>query len=118
MSKDHFNYSLLWDKLLEYAKHVGRASTRPILLMYYVLKSPDTPKSEKIIVYSALAYVILPIDLISAKRFPIIGWMDEVVSLTVVYQKICKYITPEMEVIADAILDKWFPDDTSCEVVE
>jgi uncharacterized membrane protein YkvA (DUF1232 family) len=104
------NYSLLWEKICETAKKLSRSAVRPMLLLYYVLKSPSTPKSEKILIYSALAYVVLPIDIISSKRFPIIGWLDEVVSLTVAYQKVCKHITPEMEREADALLDKWFPE--------
>lgn len=106
------NYDLLWQKIGRYAKKVGRASTRPVLLLYYVMMSNNTPKSEKLMLASSIAYVVLPIDLISAKRLPILGWLDEVVSLTVAYQKVCKYITPDMERKADELLDKWFPDYT------
>ena len=95
-----------------WAKKVGRASARPVLLLWFVMTSSNTPKSEKIMLASAIAYVVLPIDLISAKRIPIIGWLDEVVSLTVAYQKVCKYITPDMERRADAILDRWFMEYT------
>jgi uncharacterized membrane protein YkvA (DUF1232 family) len=73
-----------------------------------VLKSPDTPKSDKLLIVSTLSYLVLPIDLLSAKRLPIIGWIDEVVSLTVAYQKVCKYITPEIESEVDRVLDSWF----------
>ena len=45
-----------------------------------------------------------------AKRLPIIGWFDEIVSLSVTYQKVCKNITPEIEAKVDAILDRWFPN--------
>ncbi len=55
------------------------------------------------------AYVILPVDLLSAKRIPIIGWMDEVASLSVAYEKMVSHITPEMERRADDTLDRWFP---------
>lgn len=112
MEQGIFNYSLIGEKVCEYAKHVGRASVRPVLLMYYVMKSPDTPMSDKILIYSAIAYIILPIDLISAKRLPIIGWIDEIVSLTVAYQKVSRRITPEMKQEADALLDRWFPEYT------
>lgn len=103
---------LLWQEIGRCAKSVGRASTKTVLLLWYVMRSPDTPKSEKIMLASAIAYVVLPIDLISAKRLPIIGWLDEVVSLTVAYQKVCKHVTPEMERKADELLDKWFPEYT------
>ena len=88
--KTIINYSLLWEKLGDYARKAGRASARPLLLLYHVMKSPDTPKSDKLLIASAISYLVLPIDLISAKRLPIIGWIDEVVSLTITYQKVCK----------------------------
>jgi len=106
------NYDVFWTEIGNYAKKVGRASVRPVLLLYYVMRSSETPKSEKLMLLSAIAYVVLPVDLISAKRLPIIGWLDEVVSLTVAYQKVCKYVTPDMERKADEILDKWFVEYT------
>lgn len=108
--KNSFNNPLLWEKIGSYARKVGRASTRPALFLYYVLKSPHTPTSDKILIYSALAYLLLPIDLISAKRLPIIGWFDEIVALTIAYRKIRKHSTPEIELKVDNTLTHWFPD--------
>ncbi len=97
-----------FDHIGNWAKKVGRAGARLVLLLWLVMTSKDTPKSDKIMLASAIAYVVLPIDLISAKRLPIIGWVDELVSLTVAYQKVKKHVTPEMERKADDILDSWF----------
>ena len=72
--------------------------------------SKDTPKSDKLIILSTISYFVFPIDLISAKRIPIIGCIDEVLSLSVAYQKMSKNITPEIERKTDALLDKWFPE--------
>lgn len=118
MPNNIINYSLLWERIGEYAKKVGRAGTRPVILLYYVMRSDKTPRSEKLLIFSSLAYVLLPIDLISAKRLPIIGWLDEVVSLTVAFQKMQRYITPEMERKADEILDRWFPEYTPYLAIE
>ena len=112
MNNNSNRHSILLEQISYWAKKVGRASARPVLLLWFVMTSSNTPKSEKIMLASAIAYVVLPIDLISAKRIPIIGWLDEVVSLTVAYQKVCKYITPDMERSADAILDRWFMEYT------
>lgn len=109
MKQGIINYQHLLDNLYEYATKIGRLGTRPALLLYYVMISKDTPKSDKLLILSTLSYLVLPIDLISAKRLPIIGWIDELVSLTVAYQKVCKYVTPEIEKKADILLDKWFP---------
>ena len=45
-------------------KLVGRTTARPVLLLYYVLRSPETPSSDKMLIVAALSYLILPIDLI------------------------------------------------------
>lgn len=113
MNKSFINTDFLLEKMKEWAIRIGRISTRPALLLYFVMMSKDTAKSDKLLILSTLSYLVLPIDLISAKRLPIIGWMDEAVSLTVTYQKVSKYITPSIERKVDEILDKWFPTYTT-----
>lgn len=106
------DYTSLWDGMKNYAIKVGRVAARPVLLLYYVMRSEETPMKDKLTIFGALAYIILPIDLLNAKRLPIIGWIDEVVSLAVAIQRMQKYITPEMEAKADEQLDKWFGEST------
>ncbi len=118
MKESVINYSALWDKIGEWARKAGRFSARPAVLLYYVMVSKETPKSDKILIASALAYLVFPIDIISGKRLPIIGWLDEIVSLTVAYQKVQKHITPEIERKSEDVLEKWFPEYTRCEVIE
>lgn len=114
MDKQSFiNTKVFSEKLQEYATKVGRISARPLLLLYFIMVSKDTPKSDKLMILSTISYLILPVDLISAKRLPIIGWIDEAFSLSVVYQKVSKNITPEIERKTDALLDKWFPEYTN-----
>lgn len=118
MNKRSFiNYDVLWDKLSTFAIKAGRVTTRPVLLLFFVMKSKDTPKADKLLVFSALSYLVFPIDILDAKRLPIIGWFDEVASISVAYQKVCKHITPEMEAKVDAILDRWFPEYTPYELI-
>ena len=101
---------VLKDRLQEYAMKVGRISARPLLVLYFIMVSKDTPKSDKLMILSTISYLVFPIDFISAKRLPIIGWIDEAFSLSVAYQKVSKNITPEIERKTDALLDKWFPE--------
>lgn len=111
--------SVLKDKLQEYAMKVGRISARPILLLYFIMVSKETPKSDKLMILSTISYLVFPIDLVSAKRLPVIGWIDEAFSLSVAYQKVSKNITPEIERKTDALLGKWFPEYTNyIEVVD
>lgn len=106
------DYTTIWDNVKTYARKVGRVAARPVLLLYYVMRSEETPMKDKLTIFGALAYVILPVDLLNAKRLPIIGWIDEVVSLAAAVQRMQKYITPEMEVEVESQLDKWFPEYT------
>ena len=112
------NYDVLWDRISSFASKAGRVTTRPILLLFYVMKSKETPWEDKLLVFSTLSYVVFPVDILDAKRLPIIGWFDEIASLSVTYQKLCKNITPEIEEKVDAILDKWFPEYTKYEIIK
>jgi len=62
------------------------------------MPSEATPHKDKWAIFGALAYLILPIDILDAERLPIIGWLDEVASLAVLVQKKSNYIILEMEV--------------------
>ena len=111
------NYAALLDRISEYARKAGRVTTRPVLLLFYVLKSKETPWKDKMLIFSTLSYLVLPIDILDAKRWPIIGWVDEIASLAVTYKKVCKNITPEIEITVDDILDRWFPEYTPYELI-
>ena len=113
--KTDFNPSQLWDNIKTYAKKVGRVSARPAVLLYFVITDENTPRSDKLAVGSALAYLVLPIDLISGKKHPILGRLDEASAIVMAYQKVKNRITPEIERKADEVLDKWFADYTPFE---
>lgn len=104
------NYDALLNRINEYAYKAGRVTTRPVLLLFYVMKSKETPRKDKMLIFSTLSYLVLPIDVLDAKRLPIIGWIDEVASLSVTFQKVRNNITPEIEQKVDMLLDKWFPE--------
>ena len=53
--------AVLKEKVQEYAMKVGRISARPVLLLYFVMVSKDTPKSDKLMILSTISYLVLPI---------------------------------------------------------
>lgn len=106
------NYAALWERISDFARKAGRATTRPVLLLYYVMISKNTSWKDRMLIFSTISYIIFPIDILNAKRLPIIGWFDEIASLSVTIQKMRKNITPEIEANVDDILDKWFPEYT------
>jgi uncharacterized membrane protein YkvA (DUF1232 family) len=115
---NNLDFSAIKDGIRKFAKKAGRVATRPVLLLYFVMKSDKTPKSDKLLILSTLAYLVVPIDIISAKRLPIIGWLDEVASLSVAIQKMSQHITPEVERKTDEVLDSWFAEYTEYVEVE
>jgi len=112
------NYTALWSRISDYSRKAGRVTTRPVLLLYYVMMSKETSWKDKMLIFSTLSYIVLPIDILNARRLPIIGWFDEIASLSVTYQKMCKNITPEIEAKVDDILDRWFPEYMNYELIE
>lgn len=104
------NYQELLDRIMDYAMKVGRVAVRPVLLLYYVMRSNETPWKDKLTIFGALAYLVFPVDLLDAKRLPVLGWLDEITSLAIAIQRMSKYITPEIETKVDNILDRWFPE--------
>ncbi len=42
--------AVLKEKVQEYAMKVGRISARPVLLLYFIMISKDTPKSDKLLI--------------------------------------------------------------------
>lgn len=110
-------FNLDYNSLGEHLQLEQKSRSR-VLLMWYVMRSKYTPRTDKWAIFGSLAYLILPIDILDSKRLPIIGWLDEVASLAVLVQKMSKYITPEMEARADSQLDKWFPEYVEYEMIE
>ena len=102
------NTDNLWQCIKQYAKKMGRSATRPVLELYYVLKAPTTPKWDKTIIIAALAYQLLPKDLLSRKKFGIIGLLDNAATLGIAYSKIKKRITPEIKLEVEKNLNNWF----------
>ena len=66
MAMDIINYQLLWERIMDYAMKVGRVAVRPVLLLYYVMRSEETPWKDKLTIFGALAYLVFPVDLLDA----------------------------------------------------
>lgn len=90
------------------AEKFGRATTKMMLELYYVLKSPETSTANKATIVAALGYQLLPKDLLSRKRFGLLGLLDNGVTLAVAYKRVKKSITPDIEQRVDDTLSGWF----------
>ena len=102
------NPDQLWQYIKQYAVKAGREATRMVLELYYVVKAPTTPVMDKTIIVGALAYQLLPNDLLSRKKFGILGLADNVATLAIAYNRIKRHVTPEIKTQVEDTLNQWF----------
>ena len=105
----HYDENALWEKLRKFAKKAGIKVCYAALLLYYVLKSPDTSSKDRAKILGALGYFILPIDLIP-DFIPIAGYTDDLAALVWGVYCVIKGITPEVKASAALKLHEWFGD--------
>jgi len=98
----------LWQYIKQYAVKAGRGTTRIVLELYYVVKAPTTPVMDKSIIIGALAYQLLPKDLMSRDKFGILGLADNVATLSIAYNRVKHRVTPEIKTQVEDILNQWF----------
>ena len=98
----------LWDKLKTYAFRAGRVATQPILTFYYVMRNAETTTLEKALIYGAIAYIVIPADLLPRKVLGFLGILDDAAVIAYVYNKISKKISVEITNKVEETLDNWF----------
>ena len=104
----HSKISSLVDKVRPWAQKAGRVAARPILQFYYVLQDEKTSNLDRILIYAAIAYTILPMDLVPRSVFKVLGILDDGVAVMYVYKKVKKNITPEINIKVENTLNEWF----------
>ena len=98
----------LMDKLRPWALKTGRVATRPLLQFYYVMDDDNTSTLDRVLIYAAIFYTILPMDLIPSVIYKFLGVLDDGVAVLYVYKKIKNKITPEINAKVEDILNEWF----------
>ena len=105
--QSEFSESGLWKKVKTVAKKAGIKTIYMVLLLHYVLKSPNVSIEDKAKIYGALGYFILPFDLIP-DFIPIVGYSDDVAALAYALHAVWKNVTPEIKQQAQQKLKSWF----------
>ena len=67
----------LMDKLRPWALKAGRAATRPLLQFYYVMDDDNTSTLDRVLIYAAIIYTILPMDFIPSVIYKFLGILDD-----------------------------------------
>ena len=98
----------LMDKLRPWALRAGRVATRPLLEFYYVMDDDNTSTLDRVLIYAAILYTILPMDFIPSVIYKFLGILDDGVAMLYVYKKIKDKITPEINAKVEDTLNEWF----------
>jgi len=93
-------------KLARFARIAGRIVVERALRLYYAARDPHTPPSAKKIIYAALAYFIVPFDLIP-DLIPGIGFVDDLGTLVAALLAVSAYVSPEIKAHARAKTIEW-----------
>jgi len=98
----------LMDKLRPWALKAGRVATRPLSQFYYVMDDENTSTLDRVLIYAAIIYTILPMDFIPSVIYKFLGILDDGVAMLYVYKKIKDKITPEINAKVEDTLNEWF----------
>ena len=98
----------LKDKLRPWALKAGRVATRPLLQFYYVMDDDNTSTLDRVLIYAAIIYTIIPMDFLPRSVFKFLGVLDDGVAMLYVYKKIKNRITPEINAKVEDTLNEWF----------
>ena len=71
----------LMDKLRPWALKAGRAATRPLLQFYYVMDDDNTSILDRVLIYAAIVYTILPMDLLPSVIYKYLGILDDGIAM-------------------------------------
>lgn len=98
----------LWEKLRPWALKAGRVAARPLLQFYYVMEYEKTATLDRVLIYAAIVYMILPLDFVPRAVYKLLGVLDDGVAMLYVYKKIKSKITPEINLKVEETLMEWF----------
>jgi len=104
----HGRINALIDRLRPWALKAGRTAARPLLQFYYVLDDDGTSTLDRAMIYAAIVYTVVPMDLIPSAVYKWLGVLDDGAAMFYVYKKIRNRITPEINAKVDDTLDEWF----------
>lgn len=111
-SAKQYSESSFWKKLQGFAIVAGREVVEKVLTLFYTAQRPETPLWAKTVIYSAIAYFILPTDLIPDFA-PLAGYTDDMGTVATALATVAMCITPEIQAEAKKQAQTWFREDAA-----
>lgn len=115
----YYNENALLAKIRDFSLKAGQKVMYPVLILYYVLKSPQVNVKTKLTIAAALGYFILPADMIFDLT-PILGFSDDLGVLIFTLIRISSAVTPEIKQLARKKMGELFKtiDDKQLNAIE
>ncbi len=109
MDTDKTSYSdrSFWQKISDVALTAGREVIEKALWLYYAAQKPNTPPQALLIIYSALAYFISPVDAIP-DIIPVAGYADDLGTLAWAVTLVAMNIDEAVRQKTKQTLHSWF----------
>lgn len=100
----HYTDNKFLNKFSNFGGGLGKKAMQAAATLYVALRSPDMPKTNKIIVLAALGYFILPLDLV-VDFLPVVGLTDDTFVILTALGKVYLSITDEMKLEAKELVE-------------
>jgi uncharacterized membrane protein YkvA (DUF1232 family) len=105
-----YSEETFWDKVARFAKRAGREVIEKALWLHFAAQDEKTPVWAKTTMYGALAYFILPADMIP-DIIPGAGFTDDLGALAAAVTTVAVYITPAVKAKATEQVNRWFGEE-------
>lgn len=102
-----FSDAGFWQKLKAVFRKVGYGALEQALKLYYAARDPDTPAWAKGVIYSALGYLISPVDGVP-DAIPVVGYSDDIAVLGAALGLVAAHVKDEHVRRARETLRQWF----------
>ena len=97
----YYDDKRFWRKVRRIAQKVGGSVLKPVLLLFYMMKSDAVSLKDKAYIVGALGYFVLPIDIVP-DFLAGLGYTDDLAVITLLIKYLKDNITPEIEMRVDA----------------
>ncbi|MER1998364.1 MAG: DUF1232 domain-containing protein [Lysinibacillus sp.] len=94
--EQHYSNKGFLAKFKGVGSKLGVKGAEAAATLYVALKSPDMPRTNKLIMAGALGYFIMPFDVV-ADLLPLVGLSDDVFVMTMALTKVFMSITDDMK---------------------
>ena len=98
----------IWEHIVLYSKTAGRNATREGLKAFFIIKESSIPLEERIILLAGITYIVIPNDLLPAKKLGILGILDDATVMAYVDRKLRLSMTPAINDKVESTLNQWF----------